>query len=271
MLAALVTPFGVDGFAHAVQLTTMASLDSIVEWKPASFQHLTPLEVALIATLFVCLCRGVRMGWVRAAVLLAVLHMALQHLRHEIILAIVAPLLLAEPLAQAFASRGAAEPAPLPRWRGMLAPGVLAAALVLGLGVLRVLSPEARVDSEWVPVSALSNVPDGIARRPVFNEYGFGGWLIFNGVRPFIDGRNDMYGDDAVQAYFDIDAAKSPARVEQTFRRYGVAWTILKPSSPLAAYLDKTPGWIRFYADNWAVVHVRDDLLRASERAQLAR
>ena len=155
--------------------------------------------------------------------------------------------------------------------RGMLFPGLLAVILVLGLTGLRIVAPEPRVDSEWVPVTALANVPGGIAAQPVFNEYGFGGWLIFNGVRPFIDGRNDMYGDAAMQAYIDTEAAKSPGGVEQAFRRYGVAWTILKPSSPLAAYLDKTPGWVRFYADAWAVVHVRGDILRANQQAQLAR
>ena len=30
---------------------------------------------------------------------------------------------------------------------------------------------------------------------PVLNNYDFGGYLIFFGVKVFVDGRTDMYGD----------------------------------------------------------------------------
>ena len=39
-----------------------------------------------------------------------------------------------------------------------------------------------------------------------------------------------------------------------------VSWTILSPDKPLVALLDRTPGWRRLYADNTAVVHVREEL-----------
>ena len=68
----------------------------------------------------------------------------------------------------------------------------------------------------------------------MFNDYAFGGWLIFNGVRPFIDGRSDMYGDDQLDRYLEIDAP-TPAGVDQTFNHYGIAWSILGPKSGLAS------------------------------------
>ena len=43
-----------------------------------------------------------------------------------------------------------------------------------------------------------------------------------------------------------------------TLNRYKVAWTILTPKSAMVALLDRTPGWRRLYADEWAVVQVRD-------------
>jgi hypothetical protein len=272
-LAALITPYGLGGLIHALHLVRMSSLQAIEEWAPASFARPTPLEAAILATVFVCLYKGVRMGWVRAAILLGLVYMTVQHIRHELVLAVVAPLLLAQPLGAAL---NPARASPVPRAvlasrRAQLGAGLAAGIAIAALGGLRLASPEPRHDSQWIPLSALANVPAAIAARPVFNDYGFGGWLIFNGVRPFIDGRNDLYGDAAVQTYLDVEAAKSPAETARIFQSRDIAWTILKPASPLAAALDKTPGWVRLYADPWAVVQVRADLLRAEEAAQVGR
>jgi hypothetical protein len=128
----------------------------------------------------------------------------------------------------------------------------------LAVAVARFAAPVRRVDSTFVPVSALAHVPANIAARPVFNDYSFGGWLIFNGVRPFIDGRADMYGDPFIRTYLDTERVSVPAQADAVLRRYRVAWTILTPGSALAARLDHTPGWRRLYADRWAVVQVRE-------------
>jgi hypothetical protein len=67
-----------------------------------------------------------------------------------------------------------------------------------------------------------------------------------------------MYGDGFIRTYLDTERVAAPAQADATLRRYGVAWTILMPGSPLAARLDHTPGWRRLYADRWAVVQARD-------------
>ena len=52
------------------------------------------------------------------------------------------------------------------------------------------------------------------------------------------------------------------AALEEAFRRYGVTWTILAPTSRAVAVLDMLPGWRRVYADRFAVIHVREDAQR---------
>lgn len=116
---------------------------------------------------------------------------------------------------------------------------------------------EPRRESPAAPITALASVPPTLAGRPVFNDYMFGGWLILQGVRPFIDGRADMYGDDFVQTYLDTEQARSPRQIDAVLARYGVEWTILAPTSPLVAYLDHKSGWRRLYTDKWAVVQAR--------------
>ncbi|MBV9511050.1 MAG: hypothetical protein JO303_12295 [Caulobacteraceae bacterium] len=266
MAAALVTPYGPAGLAHAAAVTRMASLSAIVEWKPASFAEFSPLEFALLAGAFACLVQGVRLRWTRAAILLFTVHLSLQHLRHELILAVIAPMLLAEPLGDAAALKPVAVP-DRRKPEAIVCGAALAAGLVLA--ALRIVTPETARDSAADPVTALANVPPDIAAQPVFNDYSFGGLLILDGVRPFMDGRNDLYGDAAMQSYVDAEQAKSPEAVARLLGRYGVTWTLLAPSSPLAALLDRTPGWVRVYGDGWAVTQVRADALAASERARL--
>ena len=123
---------------------------------------------------------------------------------------------------------------------------------------MRLALPIVRVDSATAPISALRAVPPALRDARVLNDYGFGGYLIGAGVKPFIDGRADMYGDAFLDLYGRI-AAGDAATLEATLKRYGVAWTIFPPGEPVVAAMDREPGWRRLYADKFAVVQVRED------------
>ena len=60
-------------------------------------------------------------------------------------------------------------------------------------------------------------------RGPVMNAYNFGGYLIFQGVAPFIDGRVELYGQNFITRYFALD--QFPALLDE----YNITWTILEP------------------------------------------
>ena len=251
VLAALVTPHGVEGFLFPLNIMGMKILPGIVEWRGADFSQIGPFELALIATLYVMLSRGVKTPAIRLIVLLGLLHLGLHQVRQQMVLGCVGALLLAEPLGKVLHAEPGARRLPL-GWKPAAAGlGALATLLVAA----RLWTPTVRADGPTSPVSALAHVPASLRDQPVFNEYGMGGYLIFMGVKPFIDGRADMYGDPFVEAYFAADG--DPGRLRQTLARYRVGWTILDPRSPAVAVLDNTPGWKRLYADSVAVVHVR--------------
>jgi len=136
--------------------------------------------------------------------------------------------------------------------------GCALAALVLSGARLAI--PIVRVDGATAPVTALQHVPAALAAQPVFNDYGFGGYLIWRGVRSFIDGRSDMYGDAFTQAYLRAEQP-DPAALDALLQRWKVAWTMLAANDPVVGVMDRKPGWRRLYADRYAVVHVRDGAL----------
>jgi hypothetical protein len=268
LAAALATPAGLDGLLYPFYVNNLSLLSLIAEWQPARFGGATSLEVLLLSGLFFLLLRPVRIPVLRLLILLAALHITLDHIRNQMVLVTLAIILLAEPLGRTWAEDAERpRPALLPRvWaeRRELAP-LLAVGLLLFIGTAtyRLITPFDRPDSYGVPITALRNLPPGLRDKPVFNEYSFGGLLAFDGIAPFIDGRSDMYGDAFTADYFKI-AHGDAARWKAAEARWKFGWTILPPDNTLVKVLDREPDWRRVYADKWAVIHV-------SDRAQAAK
>jgi hypothetical protein len=248
--AAMITPYGWHGILLPVRLLGMSQLSQIGEWRPVDFGTPQPLEIALLALLYLCLSRGVRLPPVRLFVLLGLLHMALSHARHGLLAGFVAPLVLAEPLAPVVNGGGSA-------------PRVAGAWRLAGLGMVVLLTagrlawPTQPRDGATTPVSALTHVPSALREQPVFNDYAFGSLLIFDGIRPYIDSRAELYGD-AFLARYQALIRPDRAALEATFAQYGIAWTIVPPGSAIVDVLDTLPGWRRVYGDGFAVVYARD-------------
>lgn len=251
VLVSLANPQGPRGLLFPIQLMRMQHLSSINEWQPANFAGFEPIEGGLVALLYVALTRGIRLPPMRVLLLIGLLHLALQHSRHQMIAGIVGALAIAEPFGRSLATSAAARWRARPLWSGV------ALALVLALVAFRAAVPVTRTDSANSPIAALDHVPPALAAAPVFNDYSFGGYLVFRGVRPFVDGRADLYGDDFLTAYGAVNGS-NPAAFETLARQYGFRWTILPTNSPNVAMLDALAGWHRLYADATAVVHVRD-------------
>ncbi len=252
LAAASITPQGPMGLIFPFKLMGMTSLAGIDEWRATDFSKPGPFEIALAVALFVGLSRGAKVRPIRLMMLIGLLHMALQHNRHIMIAALVAALLLAEPFAAAL---GQPRPEARPARPGA---GLALAGLALALIAARGALPLTRPDGPTTPGAALEHVPPALRARPVLNDYGFGGYLIFRGVRPFVDGRTDLFGDAFMRRYYQI-TSPDPVALDQALTRYGIAWTILPPGAPAVALMDTRPGWRRLYADRFAVVHVRTE------------
>jgi hypothetical protein len=129
----------------------------------------------------------------------------------------------------------------------LIAASVVVASLVVFIGGRHMVHGEDR----FTPAAAVDAVLARGNPGQVMNEPVFGGLLISRGVAPLIDGRVDMYGTDFVLRYVAVD--KLTGLLEQ----YRVAWTIFLPTNPAVTVMDHLPGWSRFYADERAVVHIR--------------
>jgi hypothetical protein len=261
--AALITPYGIDGLLLPFELVNMSSLVFIWEWRSPNFQTDRIFELWIMCLVLAALSRGWRLPLPRIGMLLLLLHMALQHGRYGELLGFVAPLLLAPALAPQLAERlgrrpilaldsGMAELAKLASARGI----AIAGGVLLAVSAVALRGGIAREPDAITPAAALAAAAHHL-EGPVFNDYGFGGYLIFSGIKPFIDGRY-FYGDAFIKRALEAVSVSSD-QLPQLLTEYGITWTLLSAKSPGVVLLDHLPGWRRLYADDIAVVHVREE------------
>jgi hypothetical protein len=88
--------------------------------------------------------------------------------------------------------------------------------------------------------------------QPVIDDADFGDYLLFAGVKPFVDGRADMWGADFLATDDAIQKAVQPT-TDDTLAHDGVTWALLRPSRALVAALE-SEGWRLAYADRFAIL-----------------
>ncbi len=238
---------GVEGVIHPLRFTQLKMLPLIDEWKPSNPQS-TPFSFVVLAiTLGLVAWKRPRLSWVRWLLLAGLLGLALLQVRHQSMLAIVAAMILPQGFARSELNH------PVDRSLGFVA--AAGAALLLVLRAVMPLSPPENEANPWTLIAA---VPPQLRSQPVLNGYSMGGPLILSGIRPYIDGRGDMYGDDLVLGFariMDGDAGAFDAAVN----RWNIRWAIVPSGAKrLIAVLDHKPGWRRIRADRVGLIYVRD-------------
>ncbi len=256
LAAGMATPYGAESMLMTVRILGLGpSLSYISEWRAADFSRFGGLEAAMLIGLGFALWRGVKLPPVRIVTLLGLLHMALSAERNGEVFGLLAPIMVAHPLAAQIAAfrseakeRGDA--------RLMAAAGAALAAVLVAatfaLSAATHFAPNPRI----TPAAALAALKEAKA-GPVLNDYDFGGYLVHEGVPTFIDGRTELYGSAFFTRYIRAATLADLPDLMRLIDQYAIGATLLSPQTPAVAFLDRLPGWRRLHADDVAVVHVR--------------
>jgi hypothetical protein len=247
-LACLVAIFingnGLDGVLHPLRIANLAMLPLIDEWKPSNPMVTPVFFVMLAATIVILWIKRPRLHWVRWVLLGTLLILALLQVRHQAVLAIVATLIIPTgfaPQEKAISSST--------RW--------LAAGAMALIVAVRAILPITLPENETNPWRLIAAVPPELRPRPVLNGYAMGGPLILSGIRPYVDGRGDMYGDELVVDYKHITDGDAAA-LEAAVKRWNIRWAILpRRYKKLVALLDRSPDWRRIKEDEAGLIYVR--------------
>jgi hypothetical protein len=245
------TPYGWNSLLASRKILALGeALPLILEWRPADFSAVGPLEVCLLLGFGLALYRGISLPPLRIVLLLGMLHMALSQTRSLETFALLVPLFLAGPLAKQIGAADDVKPAASPLLFVGLAIVVFAGTAAYA-SVVR-FEPHTRGS----PVAAVAELKKLNFSR-VFNDYDFGGYLLANGVAPFIDGRTELYGE---KFFVDHNAASGLMKPENLFRlleEYKIEATLMRTQSAATILLDHMDGWQKVYTDEIATIHVR--------------
>jgi hypothetical protein len=254
LVAACCTPYGWNAMLAAQKILSLGSaLPLLLEWRPADFGSIGALELCLLLGLGLALHRGITLPPMRIVLLLGLLHMALAQGRAAENLALVAPLILAAPLARQIGGSDVFASA-MPPPRGAL---VACMAAVLTMGTFAYTSvhrfaPHMR----GAPVAAVAELKTLNVSR-VFNDYDFGGYLIASGVSPFIDGRTELYGEKFFVDHNAASGLMEPENLFRLLRDYDIEATLMRTQSAATKLLDHVDGWQKVYSDDIATIYLR--------------
>jgi len=261
--ASMLTPAGPEGLLYPLRYIDAGDwgLANIQEWQSPDFHN--PAHWPLLILVIALIANGGRAapGWLTALSWVAVA-MALVSLRNAPIAALVAMPALAYGLSSRLAPARALSPR-LGRRRRVMEVALAGVMIVASLVILVPRDPAAASAGAVAgryPVASLDLLVERSPDARVLADYGWGGYAINrlypSGGRVFIDGRNDMYGDDILDDYSTVRAAEEGW--ETILDRHEVTALLFPPGAPIVRGLAQDAGWCEALRDDVQVLLLRD-------------
>ncbi len=260
-------PNGFRMFSYPIETLTSPSMATYIdEWASPDFHKVTFLPLAvMLFTLLGVLALSPRRARLGTLFLLFVTGFgALRSARHIPIFGLIAAPVIAKHLWELMVSRG------WERW--FVKPEAPAAGLTLVLNCMFLIVPAvAGAGRVWhfvahqpsyeavrYPVAAVNYIEKQRLPGPIYNQYGWGGYLIkrlYPDYRVYIDGRADVYGDafmtETMRTYDGHSGWREP------LDRLSVGTVLIAPDAPLASLLRNDSEWRNVYEDRQAVIFNR--------------
>ena len=255
-------------YLYPFQTASIGPLKDLSEWASPNFHLLQfhPFIWILLLSMVTLGLSARRADLTDLLYLLAFGYMSLLAARNISLFALVATPVVAKYGSLAWHSwRGGEEPPTGVRLRGWQLPlNWFILLLVLAGCIIKVsptLTPSANLAAQkrTLPYEAADFLARNDLPPELFNSYNWGGfliWRLYPQYRVFIDGRTRLYGEEVLDEYLKAYWASSQWR--EPLERYDINSIIIERDSTFATLLTESPNWQQIYADELAVVFVRE-------------
>jgi hypothetical protein len=266
LACACVTPYGYQPLLMTLHVFVgNEALQYVWEWRPRTLEALGVDELTLFGLLFLALRQGVKLPSMRLLLLIALLYLMLAHVRFAALFAITAPLLLAAPLAEQFAflrPRSLAPSAPFQPLARIGGPLVcsLAGLIFLSATAFCAYGPNVGPKADITPAGAVDFLVRERLAGKIYNDYNFGGYLIFRGVPTFVDGRSDQLFVGGFLTKLHGATDRHSLDFAGYLQDYGVSVALVAPDRLETQALARSAGWDRVYSDGVSEVFRRRSL-----------
>jgi len=192
------------------------------------------------------------------------LHMLLTHARFVYVFFLLVPIVVVPELAVRFGQISLGTWRNLPRdvmerfgmkWFRLASTILCLGAVVAAFLFIREsnTAPPEDTAAEKPIAYALANHIEG----NVFNEYRYGGTLIFHGIKTFIDGRAEqLFTGDFFPEYVNSGKHDGAKLFKELLDRHKINWTLLPADDLRNGYLDLL-GWKKTYSDDKAMIYTK--------------
>jgi hypothetical protein len=251
------TPYGtrMAAYPFEVMFKLPMGVANVIEWRPIPFNESTGklFLLLLLGALLAQVVLGLTWRLEEMALFLFGTLMACLHMRFLLVFVPFAAPLIATVFAQGISSYDKKKD-------HYVLNAAMIALVILGIGHWFPSNEELRRSvAENFPVGAVDYAKSHAVPGPMFNSYGFGGYLIWSRwpeQKIFIDGRSDPFERGGVLADYLYITELRPGALA-VLNGYGVRSCLLERNAPLASALTASPDWQRVYSDNVAVLLVR--------------
>jgi hypothetical protein len=261
-LASMLTPAGPEGLLYPLRYVDAGDwgLANIQEWQSPDFHNVAHWPLLLLVVGLIANGGRGAPGWLTVLSWVTIA-MALVSLRNAPIAAVVAMPVLAYGI-DARMPRARELSPHVARSRRLIEIAIAALVAVTALLVLVPSDPAAQsavaVEGRF-PVAATELLLDSNPDARVLADYGWGGYVISrlyeSGGRVFIDGRNDMYGDELLEAYSTVRNADDGW--EAIVEEHDVEAILFPPTAAIVRGFAQDAGWCEGLRDEVQVLMIR--------------
>jgi hypothetical protein len=265
-VAGLVTPYGYrSAFVTAQVFGGNEALDYINEWRAMNFSKEVLGGPLIIGLVFLGFLVGVKIRPMRLIIVTITFYMMLVHIRMVPIFALITPLLIASSLIVQFPflsveSQAYAQPNLFDKLLRVSKPryALILAVLIAGPSFLTFNARRIGPSDSISPAAAVDFVLRTNPTGRLYNDFSFGGYLIFRDVKTFIDGRTDqLFGGGFLARMVKSSSNPNDGDFLKLLDEYKVSSALVRPESGQASKLDRAPFWRRQYEDGMAAVYQR--------------
>ncbi len=265
-VAAFINPYGLEPFlVNRTLISGIQAMSVIVEWQPFNAQESLFFECLLLVSLCLIWAAAARYAFSKILFMLFTLHMMLTHIRFIYVYFLLIPIIVAREvalhnpkfsaLAYLTQSRDKVEIFLIHYGRQLVAAFAVLAALVVLIPAIK--APIAPPPDRNI-VGAFAYIKSHNLTGPVFNAYNFGGPLIMQGVKTYIDGRADqIFQGDFFNQFIATASPGGEKAMDKILDENKVTWTIFPPKAYQNTYLATLPNWKKTFSDNDAVIFER--------------
>jgi hypothetical protein len=254
--ATVITPYGtvLARYPFDVAFSLPLGVANVVEWRPMPFGSPVGM-VFLVALLGIVVLQVVfRLAWrlEEFTLFLFAATVTCLHIRFLLIFVPVFAPILATVLGPWVPAYKRTEDRPL------LNATLMAAILAIIAWYFPSQAELRRSAGKTFPVDAVEYLDSHAVPGPMYNSYGFGGYLIWSRGpehKVFMDGRSELYERGGVLAdYLEIEDIRPNAL--SLLQKYGFQSCLINHDAPLATVLAALPGWQKTYEDSTSIFFV---------------